>query len=73
METIRLIISEFSDVLISPKRVTERLTDLSDSETADMFIVAKKVQAMLEKHHNVKASTICVQDGKEAGQTVPVS
>uniref|UniRef100_A0A8R1IGC1 bis(5'-adenosyl)-triphosphatase n=1 Tax=Caenorhabditis japonica TaxID=281687 RepID=A0A8R1IGC1_CAEJA len=58
-------------VLISPKRVTQHLTDLSDEETADLFIVAKKVQKMLETHHNVQASTICVQDGKEAGQTVP--
>ncbi|EFP02412.1 CRE-NFT-1 protein [Caenorhabditis remanei] len=58
-------------VLVSPKRVVQHLTDLTDSETADIFIVAKKVQAMLEKHHNVKASTICIQDGEEAGQTVP--
>uniref|UniRef100_A0A1I7SXH6 Nitrilase and fragile histidine triad fusion protein NitFhit n=1 Tax=Caenorhabditis tropicalis TaxID=1561998 RepID=A0A1I7SXH6_9PELO len=56
-------------VLISPKRVVQHLTDLTDSETADLFIVAKKVQSMLEKHHKVKASTVCVQDGEEAGQT----
>ncbi|CAB60517.1 Nitrilase homolog [Caenorhabditis elegans] len=58
-------------VLVSPKRVVPRLTDLTDAETADLFIVAKKVQAMLEKHHNVTSTTICVQDGKDAGQTVP--
>lgn len=58
-------------VLICPKRVVQHLTDLTDSETADLFIVAKKVQLVLEKHHGVKAFTICVQDGKEAGQTVP--
>ncbi|VDM62602.1 unnamed protein product [Angiostrongylus costaricensis] len=36
-------------VLVSPKRVCYRLTDLSDAETADLFIVSKKVQKMLEK------------------------
>ncbi|KJH47032.1 histidine triad domain protein [Dictyocaulus viviparus] len=36
-------------VLISPKRVCYHLTDLSDEETADLFIVSKKVQKMLEK------------------------
>ncbi|KAJ1363935.1 Nitrilase and fragile histidine triad fusion protein NitFhit [Parelaphostrongylus tenuis] len=57
-------------VLISPKRICYRLTDLSDAETADLFIVAKKVQRMLEKFHNVTSSTVCVQDGPDAGQTV---
>ncbi|CAI5446284.1 unnamed protein product [Caenorhabditis angaria] len=58
-------------VLVSPKRVALRLTDLSDEETADLFVLAKKVQKMIEKFHGVNATTICVQDGKEAGQTVP--
>lgn len=38
-----------ADVLICPKRVCHHLTELTDSETADLFIVAKKVQRMLEK------------------------
>uniref|UniRef100_A0A1I7XR52 bis(5'-adenosyl)-triphosphatase n=1 Tax=Heterorhabditis bacteriophora TaxID=37862 RepID=A0A1I7XR52_HETBA len=57
-------------VLISPKRPALRLTDLTDAETADLFIVAKKVQKMLEKVHGATSSTICVQDGPAAGQTV---
>ncbi|KIH62036.1 histidine triad domain protein [Ancylostoma duodenale] len=82
-------------VLICPKRVCNHLTDLTDAETADLFVVAKKVQRMLEKAsaigelydsgnpngphpltfrdeivHNVSSSTVCVQDGPEAGQTV---
>lgn len=57
-------------VLICPKRVALRLTDLSDEETADLFVTAKKVQRMLEKHHGVSSSTVCIQDGPEAGQTV---
>ncbi|WKY05618.1 hypothetical protein Q1695_006096 [Nippostrongylus brasiliensis] len=57
-------------VLVCPKRICNHLTELSDAETADLFIVAKKVQRMLEKFHNVTSSTVCVQDGKDAGQTV---
>ncbi|KAE9421207.1 hypothetical protein Angca_004095, partial [Angiostrongylus cantonensis] len=57
-------------VLVSPKRVCYHLTDLSDAETADLFIVSKKVQKILEKLHNVTSSTVCVQDGPDAGQTV---
>ncbi|CAJ0603226.1 unnamed protein product [Cylicocyclus nassatus] len=57
-------------VLISPKRICHHLTDLTDAETADLFIVAKKVQRMLEKFHNVSSSSVCIQDGEEAGQTV---
>ncbi|PAV65628.1 hypothetical protein WR25_12320 [Diploscapter pachys] len=57
-------------IVICPKRVAERLTDLSDEETADLFVVAKKVQKMLEKHYNVTSSTLCVQDGADAGRTV---
>uniref|UniRef100_A0A0K0DJ02 CN hydrolase domain-containing protein n=1 Tax=Angiostrongylus cantonensis TaxID=6313 RepID=A0A0K0DJ02_ANGCA len=41
-------------VLVSPKRVCYHLTDLSDAETADLFIVSKKVQKMLEKVTNEK-------------------
>ncbi|PIO66555.1 hypothetical protein TELCIR_11730 [Teladorsagia circumcincta] len=38
-----------ADVLVCPKRVCNHLTDLTDAETADLFIVCKKVQRMIEK------------------------
>ncbi|KAK6747314.1 hypothetical protein RB195_000490 [Necator americanus] len=57
-------------VLICPKRVCNHLTELTDAETADLFIVAKKVQRMIEKVHGVSSSTVCIQDGVDAGQTV---
>ncbi|KAK6052186.1 hypothetical protein COOONC_10310 [Cooperia oncophora] len=34
---------------LAPKRVCYHLTDLTDAETADLFVVSKKVQRMLEK------------------------
>ena len=49
-----------------------RLLDLSDVETADLFNSAKRVQQMLETHYSVVSSTVSVQDGKDAGQTVQV-
>ncbi|CAJ0572122.1 unnamed protein product, partial [Mesorhabditis spiculigera] len=57
-------------VLVSPVRVAKRLNDLTDEETADLFVLCKKVQRMLESHHNVDSSTVCVQDGPKSGQTV---
>ncbi|KAK6012946.1 histidine triad domain protein, partial [Ostertagia ostertagi] len=35
-------------VLVCPKRICNHLTDLTDVETADVFIVSKKVQRMIE-------------------------
>lgn len=60
-------------MLVSPLRQVKRLTDLSDQETADLFVVAKKVQKMLETIYETNSATICVQDGPNAGQTITVS
>lgn len=57
-------------VLISPLRKATRLTDLTDCETADLFIVAKRIQTVLESHYQTSSSTVSVQDGPDAGQTV---
>ena len=60
------------DVLIAPIRIVKRLTQLTDVETADLFCLAKKMQSMLEHVHCVSSSTLSVQDGPLAGQTVEV-
>lgn len=59
-------------VLVSPKRLVERLHDLTDIETSDLFNVAKRVQKVLEDFYGVQSATLCVQDGPAAGQTVKV-
>uniref|UniRef100_A0A1I8BCS9 Nitrilase and fragile histidine triad fusion protein NitFhit n=1 Tax=Meloidogyne hapla TaxID=6305 RepID=A0A1I8BCS9_MELHA len=58
-------------VLISPlKEGAKRLTDLDDPTTADLFILTKKVERMLCQIYETNCATVCVQDGKHAGQTV---
>ncbi|XP_021963740.1 nitrilase and fragile histidine triad fusion protein NitFhit isoform X3 [Folsomia candida] len=58
-------------VLISTKRVAKRLSDLYPEEVADLFLLAQKVEQIMESVHNVTSSTVTLQDGKDAGQTVP--
>lgn len=61
------------DVLVASKRVVPRLCDLTQEEIADLFQTVVKVQAAVEREHNATSSTVVVQDGKEAGQTIRVS
>ncbi|CAH0555527.1 unnamed protein product [Brassicogethes aeneus] len=58
-------------VLISSLRPAKRLQDLTETEIADLFNAAVKVEKVLEKHHSTSSTTVCVQDGRLAGQTVP--
>lgn len=60
------------DVLISSLRVAKRLQDLTKEELTDLFQVAVKVQNVMEQVHSTNSSTVCIQDGALAGQTVPV-
>lgn len=60
------------DVLVSSLRCAKRLENLSADEVADLFQTVVKVQKVMELVHNSSSSTICVQDGKYAGQTVAV-
>ncbi|XP_076351477.1 ntrilase and fragile histidine triad fusion protein NitFhit isoform X3 [Tachypleus tridentatus] len=58
------------DVLIAPLRPAERLKDLTGPEISDLFTCVQKVQGVIEEVHGVQSSTIAVQDGPEAGQTI---
>ncbi|KJZ79762.1 hypothetical protein HIM_00476 [Hirsutella minnesotensis 3608] len=61
-------------VLVCPLKPHRRLTDLSAGETADLFTAVQLAQRMLARVY-LDASggsfTVAVQDGPEAGQTVP--
>ncbi|XP_037893910.1 nitrilase and fragile histidine triad fusion protein NitFhit [Glossina fuscipes] len=58
-------------VLVSTKRIVARLKDLNSVEISDLFTVTCRIQRMLENFYKTSASTVNVQDGPLAGQTVP--
>ena len=57
-------------LLVIPKRVAHRFTDLNPDEVQDLFMTVQIVQRMIESFTGANSSTICIQDGKDAGQTV---
>jgi bis(5'-adenosyl)-triphosphatase len=48
-----------------------RFTDLTADETSDLWLTAQKVGSKLETFHNASSLTLAIQDGPQAGQTVP--
>lgn len=59
-----------SDVLVATRRPVLRLKDVSTEEVTDFFQTVCKIQKMLEYHYQTTSSTVTVQDGEHAGQTV---
>ncbi|KAJ5333886.1 uncharacterized protein N7506_007669 [Penicillium brevicompactum] len=58
-------------VLISPRRVVPRVTDLTPAETSDLFLTVRRVGRMVERVYGASSLNIAVQDGVHAGQSVP--
>ncbi|KAJ4771985.1 Bis(5'-adenosyl)-triphosphatase [Rhynchospora pubera] len=58
-------------VLVCPRREVKRFIDLTPDETSNLWITAQKVGAKLEQFHNASSLTLAIQDGPQAGQTVP--
>lgn len=58
-------------VLLSPKRVVARFAELSPEEVADLWTLAQRVGAAIEPHFGASSLTLAIQDGPQAGQTVP--
>ncbi|EXJ90401.1 hypothetical protein A1O1_03502 [Capronia coronata CBS 617.96] len=58
-------------VLVCPVRCVPRLSQLSPAETADLFQTVQRVSRTLERVYSASAFNIAVQDGVEAGQSVP--
>ena len=61
------------DTLVSPLRVVSRFSELSPTEVSDLYLSAQRVSTVLERHYNATSMTISMQDGRDAGQSVPVS
>lgn len=57
-------------LLVTSKRKAKRLQDLTTEECADLFEAARKAQKVTEAYHQCSSSTVAVQDGPDAGQTI---
>ncbi|XP_069510517.1 bis(5'-adenosyl)-triphosphatase [Ambystoma mexicanum] len=58
-------------VLVCPLRPAERFHDLRPEEVCDLFCTTQRVASAVETQYSGTSLTISVQDGPEAGQTVP--
>ncbi|KAM1653338.1 hypothetical protein ACFX15_005551 [Malus domestica] len=52
-------------------REVKRFGDLTADETSDLWITAQKVGSRLESYHKASSLTLAIQDGPQAGQSVP--
>lgn len=58
-------------VLVIPRRVTPRLSDLTHAEVTDLFLTVQRVGRMVERVYHASSLNIAMQDGADAGQSVP--
>ncbi|KAI1914145.1 Dinucleoside triphosphate hydrolase [Ophidiomyces ophidiicola] len=58
-------------VLVSPIRNVPRVSDLTVEETADLFLTVRRVGRMVERVFKASSLNIAIQDGIDAGQSVP--
>ena len=58
-------------VLVCPARCTPRLSQLTASETVDLFVTAQRVSKTIERVYKASALNVAIQDGVDAGQSVP--
>lgn len=58
-------------VLVCPRRIVPRFKDLDNAEVSDLFLLVHKISDRLERIFNGTAMTISIQDGSDAGQSVP--
>ncbi|KAK8218921.1 HIT-like domain-containing protein [Phyllosticta capitalensis] len=58
-------------VLVCPRRVVPRLSQLSPAEVSDLFLTVQRVSRMVERVYAADALNVAIQDGEAAGQSVP--
>jgi bis(5'-adenosyl)-triphosphatase len=58
-------------ILVIPRRIVGRYTDLSIPETTDLALTVRKVARMISRVYSADALNIAMQDGEAAGQSVP--
>ena len=58
-------------VLIMPERIVPTMDMLEEQEYLDMWSSVRTIQSILKRQYNCSAFNVAVQDGKDAGQSVP--
>ncbi|KAG8851234.1 hypothetical protein FRB96_009437 [Tulasnella sp. 330] len=58
-------------ILVVPKRVVARLSDLNPEEISDLFRSVQRIGGVIQMAFKAEALTIALQDGEAAGQSVP--
>lgn len=58
-------------VLVIPRRVVPRFKDMTPEEIGDMWVTAQKIAAAVEREYSATSVTFAIQDGPQAGQTIP--
>lgn len=58
-------------VLVCPRRVTPRFSDLTPAEVTDLSLTVQRVGRMVERVFGATSLNIAIQDGIAAGQSVP--
>ncbi|KAL9459045.1 hypothetical protein CISIN_1g033149mg [Citrus sinensis] len=61
----------FGPFKIDPRRDAVRFGDLTADETRDLWLTAQTVGTQLESYHKASSLAFAIQDGPQAGQTVP--
>jgi len=56
---------------VSPLRVVPRIADLTPAEVSDLFLTVQRVSKTISRVYNASALNIAIQDGEDAGQSVP--
>ncbi|GAY59992.1 hypothetical protein CUMW_198620 [Citrus unshiu] len=63
--------SPHASVAVWILRDAVRFGDLTADETRDLWLTAQKVGTQLESYHKASSLAFAIQDGPQAGQTVP--
>ena len=58
-------------VLVVPQRRVARFNDLSEEEAIDLILSVQRVSRIIEKVYEATSLSLAIQDGPEAGQSVP--
>ena len=57
-------------MLVVPLHKVLKLSDLSDEETTDMFLVIQRIQNAFEKYYNTSANNIFIKEGCEVSPLI---